>query len=118
MTPGFSRRPSSTPSLETRTIASLRALTAFMSTRTGPSITTPKSAARRATWAARALAISDLVGMQPVLTQVPPKRLRSITATFRPASVRRRASAGPDWPVPITMASKRVVISGPPSGAA
>ena len=57
---GFSRSPSSTPSFETRTIASLRALTAFMSTRTGPSITTPKSAARRATWAARALAIRRL----------------------------------------------------------
>ena len=37
---------------------------------------------------------------------VPPKCLRSITATLRPAATRRRASDGPAWPVPITMASK------------
>src|SRR5439155_886386 len=35
-----------------------------------------------------------LVGMQPVLTQVPPKSLRSIMATFWPAAVRRPAREG------------------------
>src|SRR5437868_1802397 len=37
--------------------------------------------------------------------QVPPKKPRSITATLRPAAAKRRASEGPAWPVPITMAS-------------
>ena len=46
--------------------------------------------ARRARYAAYALATSVLVGMQPVLTQVPPKLLRSTIATFR-----RRSRAGP-----------------------
>jgi hypothetical protein len=46
-----------------------------------------------------------LVGVQPVFTQVPPKCLRSITATLRPAATRRRASEGPAWPVPMTIAS-------------
>ena len=55
-----------------------------MSTRTAPSSATPKSAARRATWAVWALATSVLVGMQPVLTQVPPNRFRSTTATREP----------------------------------
>src|SRR5207244_11170930 len=37
--------------------------------------------------------------------QVPPKRWRSTIATRMPAPVRRCARAGPDWPVPMTMAS-------------
>jgi hypothetical protein len=83
----------------------LRSFTFFMSTPIGPGTTTPKSAARRATWAARALATSVFVGMQPVLTQVPPKRPRSTTATFMPEPASRRASAGPAWPVPMMIAS-------------
>src|SRR6266404_2045526 len=51
--------------------------------------------------------------MQPVFTQVPPKRLRSMIATFIPASDRRAARAGPAWPVPITIASNRAVITLP-----
>src|SRR5262249_51161650 len=51
-------------------------------------------------------ATSVLVGMQPVLTQVPPKRCRSMMATRKPAPASRCASDGPAWPVPITMASK------------
>src|SRR6516165_6815075 len=47
-----------------------------------------------------------LVGMHPVLTQVPPNSLRSMTATFFPTAARRRAKEGPAWPVPMTMASK------------
>ena len=46
-----------------------------------------------------------LVGMQPVLTQVPPKSLRSIIATVLPAAVRRPARGGPAWPAPMIMAS-------------
>jgi hypothetical protein len=46
-----------------------------------------------------------LVGMQPVFTQVPPKRPRSITATFMPAAVKRPASEGPACPVPMMIAS-------------
>src|ERR1700726_4944376 len=48
--------------------------------------------------------------MQPVLTQVPPKRWRSMIATRIPAAVRRPASGGPDCPVPIMIASNCFVI--------
>jgi hypothetical protein len=44
----------------------------------------PVVAARRARCAAYALATSVLVGMQPVLTQVPPNSLRSTNATVMP----------------------------------
>src|SRR5262245_15722166 len=50
-----------------------------------------------------------LVGVQPSFTQVPPNLCLSMTATFIPAPESRAASAGPAWPVPTTMASKRVV---------
>src|SRR3984893_8140384 len=56
---------------------------------------------------ARALATSVLVGMQPTLTQVPPRSLRSISAVLIPSLSRRAQSAGAACPVPITMASKR-----------
>ena len=42
--------------------------------------------------AAYALATIVLVGMQPVLTHVPPKALRSMTATFIPAPARREVT--------------------------
>ena len=54
-----------------------------------------------------------LVGVQPVLTQVPPKSLRSITATFCPACASRLASDGPAWPVPMMMASKFGIDASP-----
>jgi hypothetical protein len=82
----------------------LRAFTAFMSTVTGPTLT-PYSAARRATCAVRALATSVLVGMQPSLTQVPPRCSRSTSTVFMPASARRTASDGAAWPLPMTIAS-------------
>jgi hypothetical protein len=41
---------------------------------------------------------------------VPPNRLRSITATFIPAPDKLSANAGPDCPVPITIASNVVGI--------
>src|SRR5271155_5437683 len=47
-----------------------------------------------------------LVGIQPVLTQVPPNSFRSITATDIPAAVSRPASGGPACPAPMTIASK------------
>src|ERR1700733_4784587 len=53
-----------------------------------------------------ALATRVLVGVQPVLTQVPPNRWRSTMATLMPAVVRRSTSEGPAWPAPTTMASK------------
>src|SRR5215469_2233195 len=46
-----------------------------------------------------------LVGMQPVFTQVPPKSLRSMTATCIPVPAKRLASEGPAWPAPMMMAS-------------
>src|SRR5438046_6703911 len=52
--------------------------------------------------------------MQPLLTQVPPNRLRSIIATFIPVSASRTARDGPAWPVPITIASYLVAIGIPP----
>src|SRR5512132_2963351 len=48
--------------------------------------------------------------MQPLLTQVPPNRLRSIIATFIPVPASRTARDGPAWPVPITIASYLVAI--------
>ena len=82
----------STPSLERRTTASLRSFTRFISTVIELPRATPYSAARRAMCATRALAIKVLVGMQPVLTHVPPKALRSMTATFIPAPARREVT--------------------------
>src|SRR6187402_2287685 len=87
-----------------------------MSTVTGPTFT-PYSAARRATCAVRALATSVLVGMQPSLTQVPPRCSRSISAVFRPALASRTASGGPAWPAPITIASYEVVMGSPEARA-
>src|SRR5215472_7043109 len=54
--------------------------------------------------------------MQPLLTQVPPNLLRSIIATFIPASASRTARDGPAWPVPITIASYLIAIGIPPFG--
>ena len=51
------------------------------------------------------LATSVLVGMQPTFTQVPPNNLRSMMAAFMPSRVMRAARAGPDWPVPMMIAS-------------
>ena len=84
-----------------------------MSTPTGPPTVTPHSAACRATCAARALATSALVGMQPSFTQVPPRCSRSISATVMPAPASLTASDGPAWPAPITMASNEVVMAVP-----
>src|SRR5262245_4654156 len=63
-----------------------------------------------------ALATSVFVGMQPVLTQVPPKRLRSMIAAFIPVPASQTASNGPACPVPITIASYFVDIGSPPLG--
>jgi hypothetical protein len=49
--------------------------------------------------------------MQPLLTQVPPNRLRSIIATFIPEFANRTASEGPACPVPIMIASYFVAMS-------
>ena len=103
--------------IESATTRSLRALTAFMSTPIGPSMRMPQSPARRATCAARALATSVLVGMQPSLTQVPPRCSRSISAVFRPDLASRTASDGPAWPAPITIASYEVVMGAPEARA-
>jgi hypothetical protein len=46
-----------------------------------------------------------LVGVHPVLTQVPPKRPRSTIATVMPTPASRRANAGPACPVPMMIAS-------------
>ena len=70
----------STPSRSLSMMSSLRALTFAMSTLTDP-VPTPYSAPRRASCAACALATSVLVGMHPLLTQVPPNSLRSTIAT-------------------------------------
>src|SRR5271165_5654014 len=51
--------------------------------------------------------------MQPVLTQVPPKNLRSMIPTFIPASTRRAASAGPACPPPMTIASNSCIFRPP-----
>jgi hypothetical protein len=90
------------------TMPSLRAFTRAMSTRRPPT-SKPNSAPRCAWRMARALATSVLVGTQPTLTQVPPKWWRSITAVFSPSLLQRAAMAGPAWPAPTTMASKRPI---------
>src|SRR6478609_11588770 len=94
----------STPLRSSSMMLFLRAFTCAMSTVISP-VATPYSAPRRARCAAWALATSVLVGMQPVLTQVPPTSLRSITATVCPASVSLPASDGPAWPAPTMIAS-------------
>jgi hypothetical protein len=58
-------------------------------------VSTPKSPARRARWATRALAIIVFVGVQPSLMHVPPTCLRSMTATVWPASAIAPASGPP-----------------------
>src|SRR5438445_8802 len=50
-----------------------------------------------------------LVGMQPVLTHVPPNSLRSIIATLIPAATSRRARGGPACPVPMMIASNGAI---------
>jgi hypothetical protein len=105
VTPGVVSSHFVTPAFASPEIWSLRSFTRFMSTRSSPPICTPNWAALRAVQAARALATIALVGMQPVLTQVPPKRARSRMATLRPALASLTASEGPAWPVPITIAS-------------
>ncbi len=95
----------STPVRDSPEIASFRALTAFMSTVAGPPASTPNSNERTTARAAAALATSVFVGMQPVLTHVPPKDPRSTIATRIPAAERRAASGGPAWPVPMMIAS-------------
>jgi len=47
-------------------------------------------------WITLALATSAFVGIQPVFTQVPPIRLRSIIAVFIPTEFKRSARNGPD----------------------
>jgi hypothetical protein len=53
------------------------------------------------------------VGVQPVLTQVPPNKCRSIMATVIPAAVSRPVSEGPAWPAPMTIASKFFITRAP-----
>ena len=53
-------------------------------------------------------------GVQPVLTQVPPRWWRSTSATVMPAPASRTASDGPAWPAPMTMASKRSLMPAQP----
>ena len=50
-----------------------------------------------------------LVGVQPVLTQVPPRCSFSIRATVQPWSASFCASGLPAWPEPITIASYLVM---------
>src|SRR5271156_1179836 len=50
------------------------------------------------------------VGVQPVLIQVPPASLRSITAVFFPAATRTSARGLPPCPEPMMMASKFSVV--------
>src|SRR5207248_3400855 len=95
----------SRPLVERCTRASFLALTRTGSTFTGPEISTPYSAALRASRATYALATRVLVGVQPLFTQVPPNLPRSMMATRVPALARRSARAGPAWPVPMMMAS-------------
>src|SRR6476620_8244058 len=49
--------------------------------------------------------------MQPTLTHVPPRSLRSTIAVLRPDCARRTAREGPACPAPITIASYFSVIS-------
>jgi hypothetical protein len=72
----YSQSGDSNPLLDFPVISSFRALTRFISAHIGPATWTPNSAARRVMCAAYAEATSVFVGMQPVLTHVPPKRPR------------------------------------------
>src|SRR5271165_6415614 len=52
-----------------------------------------------------------LVGVQPVLMQVPPRWAFSIMATVHPWSAREAAIGFPAWPLPIMIASYFMLIS-------
>lgn len=110
--PRTSSRPSvcvshfSRPFDDWPTTPRMRSMTRSKSMETSPPMSTPKSAARRASAATRALATSVFVGVHPVLTQVPPRRSRSMRAVRWPACASRTASAGPAWPAPTTSASQ------------
>src|ERR1700743_464210 len=73
------------------TMASFRAFTARISTATSPRIVTPNSRAWRAAHAARALAISALVGVQPLFTQVLPLDDRNLLTRFGELCPQERA---------------------------
>src|ERR1700676_3451374 len=93
-------------------ISSLRAFTRFISVDIGPANWIPNSPARRLMCAAYADATSVLVGIQPVLTHVPPKRPRSIMATRWSEAAIPTARNGPDCPIPMTIASKLFFMIG------
>ena len=70
-----------------------------------------------------ALATRVLVGVRPVLTQVPPTASRSTMATRRPVGGQAEGEGGAAWPAPITIASMPAspapdLRCGNPSGAA
>ena len=52
--------------------------------------------------------------MQPVLTQVPPNKLRSMIATFIPGPANLPARDGPDCSVPMMIASYSCLDIGSP----
>ena len=72
---------------------------------TGSLTARPQRWAMRTSRARRAVFASTRVGTQPVLTQVPPVRSASTTATRAPSSAARRAADVPAGPAPITRTS-------------
>ena len=57
------------------------------------------------------------VGVQPVLMQVPPRKLSSMSATIQPMSASAFESGAPDWPEPMMMASYFIARSSRGEGA-
>ena len=92
-----------------------RSITALKSTVT-PDTPMPQRLASRAWWAMPADAISALLGVQPKLTQEPPRWTRSISATRCPFPASPCDKGTPAWPPPMIAVSKS--ITHPPDAAA
>ena len=104
-TPDAAKRPDSSLSERTwSTVARTRATVAPHCT-SGVPITMPYLWATRTSRTSLAAFASTRVGTQPVLTQVPPVRDASTTATRAPSSAALRAADVPAGPAPITTRS-------------
>ena len=109
VTPSVSSSQLVRPSRAVSERARIRAMAAGKSISTGP-VVTPNSAARRARCATRADLRRVLVGVQPVFTQVPPRRSPSTRATVSPRRARPAAREGAACPEPMMMLSNSVMM--------
>ena len=94
-----SRKP--TPSTRRATISALRCIRTFQSTR-APFTKRPTDSPSLTAEASSAVCSSTLVGMQPLLRQVPPSAFFSTRTTAAPSCAARSAATYPPVPPPMT----------------